>query len=112
MTASTTYVPGKALSKQLEVFSKLEHPTKDVLGIPYRFGQVEFKPLQVKDLILKISLKRETSSELNQNQVRLVDKYTFNIKSTDTKIDLQEVPQKDIEEVIMNIYQTRESKIS
>lgn len=113
LVSYTTYIPGEPLNKQLEPLSKPKPASVNLLGIPYKIGMLQFKPLKVNEVFLDLSLKVESAvGSSDEDGVYIYDKYTFTVKSRNgNEIDLKEIPDKDIEETITKIFESSAHKI-
>lgn len=101
------YNPKLPLDQQVEAVEKGASSVVNLLGLPYKFGAVAFKPLNIGgklyDIILHVNSDIDSS---DKEGGYFYDEYTFTIKThEDNSVIAEEVSSEDIEENIKAIYQ-------
>jgi hypothetical protein len=110
----THYTPTKPLDEQLEPLCKPPIETINLLGLPYRYSEVRFKPLYIKDKLFDITLTLYSKIKVlgkltSQNTIifTIVDAFRFCIKGREEGDQPKEASDRDIDAVIQDIYNRR-----
>ncbi len=113
-TSCTHYTPTKPFHDQLEPFCKPPIETINLFGVPYRYSEVKFKPISVKDKLFDVTLTLYSKIKMlgkltSQNAIifTIVDAFRFSIKGREEGDQPMEASDRDIDAVIQDIYNRR-----